>query len=132
MSTVSVKRDAQIAVLAVFMMGGADLFIGILRVFRLLHPVGFASIEILVGLVYLGLGFFALQMRSIPLVLAIAVTILLGLLTLISYFLPADAGESSLSGGIGLPLFCLFFMVRGYDAMKSLEHQPYKKRKKQE
>ena len=133
MSTISKSKQAiNAAVIAVFWIGGGNLFIGILGLFRFSGggiDIGISPwLVIGVGLAYLGLGFFVRQKKSIALAVAIVITIGLLLLTLVNFgqSIPSEGFPLGIGGSVLLLAF-LVLMIKGYNAMRELESYPINK-----
>jgi hypothetical protein len=124
--TINAKRAGAIkyAMYSVFMIGSIYLLVGSFGNFKILDIGNSPSWEIVVGLVYLVLGFSVRQKRANALALAIVITASLLLWSLISSCQTISTDEGLAFFRVALHGGCLRLMVGGYKPLSALERYP--------
>ena len=105
----------------VFLIAGLNLVLGILAVlFRLpfLEELGMGVPSVVLGLIYLVLGFFARRRSAVALIIAILLFAVDGVLGVV---FAVSAGASPSIGGILVRAFLLIPMVQGVGAMRAAD-----------
>jgi hypothetical protein len=107
----------------VFFVAYLNIVLGVVSLLfqiEILQKIGFGFISTIIGLVFLILGYFVKRKSSIALIIAIALFVLGGIASFISY---ASQGYGANTGSLVARFFLLIPMVQGLGAIKTLEQQ---------
>ena len=111
------------AYVIVFFVAYLNIILGVISLLfqvEFLQNLGFGLVSAFIGLVFLALGFFVKRRSTIALVIAIALFILGGVVSFVSY---ASQGYGANTGGLFARIYLLIPMVKGLGAIKALKQQ---------
>ena len=122
-SASSLEQALNPAVVAVFWIGGGNLLLGILGALNVLDSgLSFSVLSIVIGFVFLLLGFFVRRKSAVALGVAILLTagIIVGHI-ISAIMIAGEGGVPLFLGGTAVTALFLFWMILGFRAIRKIQ-----------